>query len=44
MRSDFRKISYFRGEIQQGKYVEKILYYLWFFRIFSLLSRENMVN
>lgn len=43
-RSDFRKISYFRGEIQQGKYVEKILYYLWFFRIFSLLSMENMVN
>ena len=41
---DFRKISYFRGEIQQGKYIEKILYYLWFFRIFSLLSMENMVN
>lgn len=32
------------GENFSKKLCRKILYYLWFFRIFSLLSMENMVN
>ena len=40
----FGKIRISGENFSKKNYVEKILYYLWFFRIFSLLSMENMVN
>lgn len=40
----FGKFCISGENFKKRKYTEKILYDLWFFRIFFLLSVKNMVN